>query len=65
MEISFRISFKNCLKIKETAQIPVAARSEASVCDRLISGIAGSNPAQENGYIAVIFSVEVANTANV
>jgi len=44
--------------------IPVAARSKAWVCGRLLAGIAGSNPAGGMSLVSVEFcQVEVSATA--
>jgi hypothetical protein len=36
---------------------PVAARSKAWVCGRLLAGIAGSNPIDGHGYLSIVIVV--------
>jgi hypothetical protein len=45
---------ENLLSVVLTGTTPVAARSEACVCGRLLTGIAGSNPAKRHGCLSLV-----------
>jgi hypothetical protein len=44
------------MSIRPYKPIPVAVRSKAQVCGRLVAGVAGSNPARGHECLSVVLS---------